>query len=71
MPVLSMPDKRGRFTLYSNTSKHATGSALYQVQDGNAKANCLCEQKNAGCSKELFHKRVGNVWSSYKYGNFC
>ena len=33
-PVLSMPDKRGRFTLYSDTSRHATGSALYQVQDG-------------------------------------
>ena len=33
-PVLSMPDKRGRFTLYSDMSKHATGSALYQVQDG-------------------------------------
>ena len=33
-PVLSMPDKRGRFTLYSDTSKHATVSALYQVQDG-------------------------------------
>ena len=33
-PVLSMPDKRGRFTLYSDMSKHTTGSALYQVQDG-------------------------------------
>ena len=32
--VLSMPDKRGRFTLYSDMSKHTTGSALYQVQDG-------------------------------------
>ena len=32
-PVLSMPDKRGRFILYSDASKHATGSALYQVQD--------------------------------------
>ena len=30
-PVLSMPDKRVRFTLYSDMSKHATGSALYQV----------------------------------------
>ena len=29
-----MPDKRGRLTLYSDTSKHAMGSALYQVQDG-------------------------------------
>ena len=29
-----MPDRRGRYLLYSATSKHATGSALYQVQDG-------------------------------------
>ena len=36
-PVFSMLDKRGRFTLYSDTSKHATGSALYQVQDGSPK----------------------------------
>ena len=27
-PVLSMLDRRGRFVLYSDTSKHATGSAL-------------------------------------------
>ena len=33
-PVFSIPDRRGRFTLYSDTSKHTTGSALYQVQDG-------------------------------------
>ena len=32
--VLSMPDKRDRFILYFDTSKHATGSALYQTQDG-------------------------------------
>ena len=36
-PVLCMPDKRGRFLLYSDTSKYATGSALYQVQDGKPK----------------------------------
>ena len=33
-PVLSMPNRKGRFILYSDTSKLATGSALYQVQDG-------------------------------------
>ena len=32
-----MPDKRGRFLLYSDTSKHATGSTLYQIQDGKTK----------------------------------
>ena len=32
-----MPDKKGRFQLYSDTSKFATGSALYQIQNGNPK----------------------------------
>ena len=36
-PVLHMPDKVGRFQLYSDTSKYATGSALYQIQNGNPK----------------------------------
>ena len=36
-PVLSMPDRRCRFLLYSDTSKFATGSALYQDQDGKPK----------------------------------
>ena len=36
-PVLSMPDRKGRFLLYSDTSKLATGSALYQVQEGKPK----------------------------------
>ena len=33
-PVLHMPNKTGRFHLYSDTSKSATGSALYQIQNG-------------------------------------
>ena len=28
-PVLHLPDNKGRFQLYSDTSKIATGSALY------------------------------------------
>ena len=36
-PILSMPYRRGRFLLYSDTSKFATGSALYQVQNGKPK----------------------------------
>ena len=36
-PVLHMPDKIGRFLLYSDTSKIATGSALYQIQHGKPK----------------------------------
>ena len=36
-PVLHMPDKVGRFQLYSDTSKYATGAALYQIQNGKPK----------------------------------
>ena len=36
-PVLHMPNKTGRFHLYSDTSKFATGSALYQIQNGKPK----------------------------------
>ena len=37
LPVLIMPNKTGRFHLYSDTSKFATGSALYQIQGGKPK----------------------------------
>ena len=36
-PVLHMPNKTGRFHLYSDTSKFATGSTLYQIQGGKPK----------------------------------
>ena len=36
-PVLHMPDKVGRFQLYSDTRKYAKGSALYQIQNGKPK----------------------------------
>ena len=35
--VLHMPNKKGRFHLYSDTSKYVTGSALYQIQGGKPK----------------------------------
>ena len=36
-PVLHMPNKTGRFHLYSDASKFATDSALYQIQNGKPK----------------------------------
>ena len=36
-PILHLPDGKGRFQLYSDTSKYATGSALYQIQNGKPK----------------------------------
>ena len=36
-PVLNMPNCEVRFHLYSDMSKFATGSALYQIQNGKLK----------------------------------
>ena len=36
-PILHMPNTTGRFHLYSDTSKFAIGSALYQIQNGKPK----------------------------------
>ena len=33
-PVLHIPNRHGWFQLYSDTSKFATGSTLYQIQNG-------------------------------------
>ena len=33
-PVLHLPDRHGHFQLYLDTSKFPTGSALYQIQNG-------------------------------------
>ena len=36
-PMLHLPYSKGRFHLYSDTSKFATGSALYQIQTSKPK----------------------------------
>ena len=57
-PVLHMPNKTGRFHLYSDTSKFATGSALYQIQNGKPKliadaSKRLLETGKSYCITEL------------------
>ena len=46
-----MPNKTGRFHLYSDTSKYATGSALYKYREWQTKINCICKQKTPEASK--------------------
>ena len=50
-PVLHMPNKMGRFHLYSDTSKYMTGSALYQIQGGDPKLIAYAS-----------HHRIRTVW---------
>ena len=40
-----MPDKVGRFQLYSDPSKYATGGALYQIQNGKPKLRAYSSKR--------------------------
>ena len=59
-PVLHLPDGKGRFHLYSDTSKHAMDSALYQIQNGKPKLKAYAMTTRS--SKELLHNSIRNVW---------
>ena len=57
-PVLHMPNKTGRFHLYSDTSKFTTGSGQYQIQNGRPKliaytSKRLPEAAKSYCITEL------------------
>ena len=54
-PVLHMPDKIGRFQLYSDTSKYAMGSALYQIQNGKPKLIAYASKRlpEAACNYSI------------------
>ena len=44
-PVLHMPNKTGRFHLYSDARKFATGSMLYQIQNGKPKLKAYASKR--------------------------
>ena len=46
-----MPNKTGRFHLYSDTSKFATGSTLYQIQNGKLKLIAYASKRLAGAMR--------------------
>ena len=54
-PLLHMPDKVGRFQLYSDTSKYATGGALYQIQNGKPKLTLYSSKRlpEAACNYSI------------------
>ena len=46
-----MADRKGRFLLYFDTSKHATGSALYHVQDSKPKLIAYVSKRMSEAAK--------------------
>ena len=53
-PVLHMPNKTGRFHLYSDTSKFATGSTLYQIQNGEPKLIAYVSKRLCEAARSYF-----------------
>ena len=51
-PVLHLPDKQGRFQLYSDTSKFATGCVLYQIQIGQTKLTAYASKRKLEAAKK-------------------
>ena len=49
--VLHLPNRQGRFQLYSDTSKFATGSALYQIQNGQPKLIAYASKRMPDAAK--------------------
>ena len=66
-PVLHMPDKVGRFQLYSDTSKYAMGSALYQIQNGKPKLITYASKRLPEAVHNYSIYRAENVWIGNKY----
>ena len=50
-PVLHMPNKTGRFCLFSDTSKFGAGSTLYQIQNGKPKLIAYTSKRLSGAAK--------------------
>ena len=53
-PILHMPNCEGRFNLYSDTSKFATGSTLYQIQNEKPKLIAYVSTR--------FLKQLETIW---------
>ena len=44
-PILHLPDKKGRFHVYTDTSKFAICSALYQIENSKPKLIAYASQR--------------------------
>ena len=69
-PVLHMPNKTGKFHLYSDISKFATGSALYQIQNGKPKLIVYASKRLPEAARGYSINRTRAMWFGYKYSKF-
>ena len=60
-PILHMPNCEGRFHLYSDMSKFATGSALYQIQNRKPKLIAYASKRHPEAVRS-YSIRVRTMW---------
>ena len=60
-----MPNTTGRFHLYSDTSKFATASAIYQIQNGQPKLIMYASKRLPEATGNYSITEL--VWIGYKY----
>ena len=66
-----MPDKKGRFQLYSDTSKFAAGSALYQVQNGKPKLIAYASKRMPEAAKNYCITELEMCGLAINIGSFA
>ena len=69
--MLHLPDTKGRFHLYSNTSKFATGSVLYQIQDGKPKLITYASKRLPEATRNYFNIELENCGLAINVSSFA
>ena len=65
-----MPNMTGRFHLYSDTSKFATGSALYQIQNGKPKLIAYASKRLLEAARNYSITELGLCRLAINIGSF-
>ena len=70
-PVLHLPDRQGRFQLYSDTSKFATESALYQIHNGKPKLIAYASKRMPEAAKNYSITELEMCGLAINIGSFA
>ena len=69
-PVLHLPNSTGRFHLYSDRSKFATVSMLYQIQNGKPKLIAYANKRLPEAARNKSITELELCGFIYKYSQF-
>ena len=70
MSILHMPNTTGRFHLYSDTTKFAAGSALYQIQNDKPKLIAYVSRRLPEEAKNYSITKLELCGLAYKHSTF-